>query len=214
MFTSLANQIAVSIWAREIQILYSGERLAGAYLLALLQTFDEFRRSLLQNGTNQANCTKIYWRQSPTKTTGHQSRPKERTSYWWSQETTSLQTWYCCPSWNQKIPEIHWIAHPKIAIPKIGSWNRSRFQDWLAIPVYCCRSFTRSLRSLLGWSFRGHQSLRHPRKEGHHHAKGHPIGTKNPRRTCLSFSWKTTKRPFSWPHIIKKHEAKLILQYL
>ena len=211
MFTSLANQIAVSIGAREIQILYSGLAdfwgVIASFHIAHYTNFDEFRRSLLQDGTNQANRPKIYWRQGSTKAVGHQSCTKECTSYWWSQETSSLQTWYCCSPRNPKIPEINWIAHPKTAFPEIGQRNRSRLQNWLAIPVYCCRSFARSLRSLLGWSFRRHQSVRHPRQEGHHYAKGHPIGTKNPRRACLSFSWRNTKRPFSWPHILNIHMA-------
>ncbi len=142
---------------------------------------------------------------APRKQLDHQSRTKECTSHRWSQETTQIQTWNRRSSWDQKIPKINWIAHPKITFPTFGPWNRSRLQDWLTFPKLCCLSSPRSIRSLPRRTFRRHQLVRHPCQTCHHHAKGHPIGPKNPWRTCLNLSWSWTKKTaiFIATHLLK-----------
>merc|ERR1712060_877403 len=52
-----------------------------------------------------------------------------------------------------------------------------------------------SFRGLPRRSLRGHQLVRHPRQACHHHAKGHPVGQKNPWRACLSPLRRRQRRP-------------------
>lgn len=46
---------------------------------------------------------------------------------------------------------------------------------------------TRSIRSIPGTSFRGHESVRHPRQTRYHHAKRHSISKENTRG--LGWTW-------------------------
>ena len=92
-----------------------------------------------------------------------------------------------CWAWrNPKIPKVRRTSHQEIAVPEIGTRNRSRFQDRLTVPEFCRHGSPRSFRSILGWSLRRHKSVCDPRKKGNHHAKGHPVGKENSRRTCIS----------------------------
>lgn len=58
--------------------------------------------------------------------------------------------------------EIHRAFDQKVALPTSCSWNRSRLQDRLALPVFCHWCFARSCWGLPGCFVRRHQLGRHP----------------------------------------------------
>lgn len=101
-----------------------------------------------------------------------------------------IQTRYCSPSWNPKIPKIHRIVDPEITFPTLGSWNCSRFQNGSTIPERCYWSAARSFGSVFGWSFRRYQFVRHPCQACNHYAQGHSISSTNSWRTRLNHSFK------------------------
>merc|ERR1711959_358267 len=73
------------------------------------------------------------------------------------------------------------------SFPSRDSSGRSpRLQVRLEVPVLRRPCFAGGFRGLPRRSLRGHQLVRHPRQACHHHAKGHPVGQKNPWRACLS----------------------------
>uniref|UniRef100_A0A4W6EZS1 Core Histone H2A/H2B/H3 domain-containing protein n=1 Tax=Lates calcarifer TaxID=8187 RepID=A0A4W6EZS1_LATCA len=64
--------------------------------------------------------------------------------------------------------------------------DRSGLQDRSALPELRCHGSAGGQRGLSGWPVRGHQPVRHPRQEGHHHAQRHPVGPPYPRREGLN----------------------------
>ena len=154
-------------------------------------------RTIKQNGSYKANGTQIdRWKGSP-KAVGYQGRSQERAGHWRSEETPQIQTRNGRSPRNSTIPEVDRASYSQVAIPTSCPWDRPRLQDRPAIPVVCCYGSARSVGGLPGWPLRGHQSVRHPRQTSNHHAQGHPVGSTNPRRTCLRSSTFTTKRLFS-----------------
>ena len=139
-----------------------------------------------KNGTNKANCSKIHRRKGAKETTGNQSSKKVGTSDRRSQETSSLQTWNCCSTGDQKIPKIYWIALEETTISKVGERNCPRFQDWLAVSIQRCDGSSRSFRSLFGWLVWRHQLVCHPRQARHNLSKGHSTSKEDQRRKSLS----------------------------
>ena len=133
-------------------------------------------------------------RQGPTKTAGHQGSSQERPSYRRSEEATSLQARHSRSPRNQTLPEEHRIAHPQAALPATRPWNRTGLQDRPPIPEFRRHGSSGGQRSLSGRTLRRHQPVRHPRQACHHHAKGHPVGSTHPWRTCLSASPSYTRQ--------------------
>ena len=137
------------------------------------------------DGSNKADGSQIDWRQSSSQAVGHQGCSKERSCYRGRKEASSLSPWYCGVARNSTLPEVNWASHSEAAVPTTRTWNRSRFQDGLALPVVCCDGLARGFRSVLGWSFRRYQLVRYSCQARYHHAKGYSIGTSHSRRTRL-----------------------------
>ncbi len=67
--------------------------------------------------------------QSPEKATRDESRAQIRAGDWWRQEAAQIPPGYRRVERNPKVPKVHGIAHPKVAVPTLGERNRARFQD-------------------------------------------------------------------------------------
>ncbi|CAI9538407.1 unnamed protein product [Staurois parvus] len=70
----------------------------------------------------------------------------------------------------------------KLPFPAPRPRDRPGLQDRPALPELRRHGSAGGRRGLSRRTLRGHQPLRHPRQEGHHHAQRHPAGTPHPRR--------------------------------
>jgi hypothetical protein len=67
--------------------------------------------------------------QSPEKATRDESRAQIRAGDWWRQEAAQIPPGDRRVERNPKVPKVHGIAHPKVAVSTLGERNRARFQD-------------------------------------------------------------------------------------
>ena len=81
------------------------------------------------HSTNQANRTKVYWRQGPTKAIGNQGCTKVRPCHGRCQEASPVQTWNRCSSRDPTIPKVYRVVDPKASFPATCSRDRPGFQD-------------------------------------------------------------------------------------
>ena len=67
--------------------------------------------------------------QSPEKATRDESRAQICAGDWWRQEAAQIPPGDRRVERNPKVPKVHGIAHPKVAVSTLGERNRARFQD-------------------------------------------------------------------------------------
>ncbi|CAM9131079.1 unnamed protein product, partial [Lampetra planeri] len=101
------------------------------------------------------------------------------------EEASPLPPRYRGSAGDPPLPEVHRAAHPQASLPAPGEGDRSGLQDRPALPELGRHGSAGGQRGLPGGAVRGHQPVRHPRQEGHHHAQRHPAGPTHPRREGL-----------------------------
>ena len=123
-------------------------------------------------------------------------------------ETPQIQSGDSGSQGHSSFPKEHSTPYPQAAFPEVGEGDRPRLQNRSAIPVGGDTMFSRSSRGLSGRAVRRHQPVRHPCKESHHHAQGHPVGQMNSRRVSVeSHCHKQTSRSFSGPPQYSKRSS-------
>jgi len=82
-----------------------------------------------------------------------------------------------------QLPFVKSVVTKRVLNSSSASWFVD-FKTDLRFQSSCC--FSKGKWGLLGWSLRGHQLVRYPSQESHHHAKGHPVSKENSRRESLN----------------------------
>ena len=86
-----------------------------------------------------------------------------------------------------QVPEVDRASDPQAALPAPGQGDRPGLQDRPEVPELRRDGPAGGVRGVPRRSVRGHQLVRHPRQEGHHHAQRHPAGQEDPWREGLVF---------------------------
>ncbi|CAG11543.1 unnamed protein product [Tetraodon nigroviridis] len=130
---------------------------------------------------------------APPEAAGHQGGAQERPGHGRREEASPLPARHGGPAGDPALPEVHGAAHPQAALPAPGEGDRAGLQDGPALPELGCDGPAGGERGLPGGPVRGHQPVRHPRQEGHHHAQRHPAGSPHPWGEGLELTSTTTK---------------------
>merc|ERR1712240_772610 len=111
---------------------------------------------LKKNGSHQANCQEVHWRESSSEAARYQGRSEVCPCYRWSEEAAQVQAWHRGSQGNKEISEVNGVAHPQTAVPALSQGDCPGFQDGSQVPKFRCDGSAGGKRGLPGGIVRGH----------------------------------------------------------
>merc|ERR1711942_498487 len=108
----------------------------GSYVLGIVDTTapNSPTHLLKRNGSHQANCPEINWRESSPQAARYQGCPQVCASNRRSEEAPQVQARNCGPQRDQEVPEVYGVANPQAAIPAPREGDCTGFQDRPQVP--------------------------------------------------------------------------------
>uniref|UniRef100_A0A453BYN9 Uncharacterized protein n=1 Tax=Aegilops tauschii subsp. strangulata TaxID=200361 RepID=A0A453BYN9_AEGTS len=125
-------------------------------------------------GPHQADGAQVHRREGAAEAAGDEGSAQVGAGHRRREEAAQVPPGNRRPARDPQVPEEHGAADQEAAVPAAGAGDRAGLQDGPPVPVVCCVRAAGGRGGVPGGALRGHQPLRHPRQEGHHHAQGHP----------------------------------------